>query len=291
MGCLSKQTLFINQFQMTVCMLTCSVECTGLVHLQTRIAQHKKLQENLVSRFASERIVVVTHNGGQDFATRKAVKAIADSAQTKADWRDYGVESKFPLTAMATEALRERLRRFLRSASTSLHMNDDSCLERFGKDSKIMDVLTLLRDFRQRERQAGNGSVTVVILSGHAGGRGTTFRDDGHQFCLTDLFLSKDAHLSAELLVQIANRISGIFRDEHGAPVTPGRLNWWTTKEIHDSVKSHMNRLNELTETLRREDGKPLQHILKVSCMHVRALELTQVRTCVRARVRARVCD
>jgi hypothetical protein len=69
------------------------VECTGLMHLETRIEEHKKLQENLSKQFAYERFVVLTHNGGRDYQTLK-------SKRTSSQSRGYVVESKFPLTAL-----------------------------------------------------------------------------------------------------------------------------------------------------------------------------------------------
>ena len=243
-------------------MLDSPVECTGLLHLETRIGEHKKLQESLANKFAAERLVVLTHNGGQDYQTRKSI-GVSSQGGDSAAVSPYVVESRFPLTALGSEAVRQRLHEFLQRILPASRHHSSGSLERFCKDMKIMDVLTLLLEFRVEERGAGYGNITVAILSGHAGGRGTTFRDASHQSCLTDMYLSKDPNLSGEHLVQVANRISGIFRNEKSEPWSPARLNWWTSKEIHDSVNLHMSRLTALTDVLQTADGKPLRQILQ----------------------------
>lgn len=247
-------------------MLRSTISCIGLVHLETRIEEHKKLQHAIAHHFSECRLLVVTHNGGANYQTRKACY------QSEAiHGADYSMETNFPLTCKASGNVSLALNAFLEKEEG--HRCVDG-LHRFGKQCKLMDVLTLLRRFCELEFDAGQGRIVTIIVSGQAGGRGVTFRDKTHQSCVTDMFLARNPDLSGEYLIQIANRLSGKFVTSSGEGWVPPRLQIWSSKDLYDTVLVHHDRLDQITSLLRKEKGKSLKDIVADSEDYVRLTEL-----------------
>jgi hypothetical protein len=245
-------------------MITSESDTMALIHVKTQIEEQKQLQKALVQKFSTQRLIVVTHNSGQNFHTLKARRADRGDSGVcgRSSGSEYTLETKFPLTALATEPLRIDFREYLEKIAQGSHRSVDD-LQRFPREKRVMDVLSMLRDFRSDQHMKGMGKIVIAIISGHAGGRGTTFRDDTHQCYVTDLFLSKTLDVTGEYLVQLANRISGIFRKPTGEPMVPHRLQLWTSRCIYDMLQAHMERLNKLSSILQETNGKPLRETMQ----------------------------
>eukprot|EP00746_Dinoflagellata_sp_MGD_P138407 gnl/MRDRNA2_/MRDRNA2_72055_c0_seq1.p1 gnl/MRDRNA2_/MRDRNA2_72055_c0~~gnl/MRDRNA2_/MRDRNA2_72055_c0_seq1.p1 ORF type:complete len:1514 (-),score=341.60 gnl/MRDRNA2_/MRDRNA2_72055_c0_seq1:433-4974(-) len=238
--------------------------CLGLVHTEVVIQKHMMLQESIVKHFDQNKILVVTHNSGQNNQTRKSE-----------NWKEFGGETSHPMTVLATTPLRKGFREFLEQHNAQLKADlkqfcskgqrrfqksadavlRDGDRDRLHQCMTIMKVLSLLRKFREAYLEP----IVILVISGHAGGRGMTFRDECHEMCVTDMFLGckNPRQQSAEHLIQMANRISGVFRYE------PKRLKLWTSTEVHECLDLQDTRVNELMSFWMKHGGQPLRKILK----------------------------
>ena len=162
----------------------------------------------------------------------------------------YGM--RISLLATGVDDFAGKLRSFLKNKrgvkvdeDERIHFTRRRCFKNPGDDASyvIADVMTLLAELRYSD------PFTLLIISGHSGCRGTTFKDRGHctnpesAMHLTDFYVSFPETTSGENIVQTANRISGTY-------TTQPRLTLWTSNEEWALIQKKQDEIDNIYQVL-----------------------------------------
>jgi len=204
----------------------------GLIHGEKLRMKHTSLQEELVVKFSGVKLVVMNHNSGH-VSSAEDGEALAMQA------------TGISLLATSFDQFDSLLTDYLKpkdgvkvDESGRIHFKRRRRTR--GEDEEdsyaLPDVMTLLAELRYRN------PFTLLIISGHCGGRGITFKDRDHcqtpvsAMHLSDLYLSFPESATGEVIVQTANRISGTYPDHPVLRLWTSEADWASIKQKHDEI-------------------------------------------------------
>jgi len=89
----------------------------------------------------------------------------------------------------------------------------------------------------------------ICIISGQMGGRAVTFKCTEHILHLSDMFFTFEDKPHAEHMIQMVNRISGIYTDKP-------TLRLWTTSDNFHTIRKCHDAVEELAEAMESGDAE-----------------------------------
>ena len=223
---------------------TCSANIAArvaLLHMNKVIVHHKKLQSDLLLHYKTRPLLVITHNSGGQVKTNAAhtgltlgVTAHMKHQVSAFMWQWQGAREKQCSPGCPLIIGFDRVRGHVSKERSAI-----------GTPCSIQRLLTYCHNIIQIEQKANRANPVVLIISGHQGGRATSFVSETGELHLSDL-LMRQRHVEAthgEHLIQEASRICGKYRE--GVPLT-----MWCTKDTKECILEQLELMNELQDVL-----------------------------------------
>ena len=223
---------------------TCSatiVARVGLLHMNKVIVHHKKLQSDLLLHYKTRPLLVITHNSGGQVTTSSAHTGLTLGVTThmkhqvaSSMWQWQGAREKQSSPGGPLIIGFEKVRGHVSKERSAL-----------GTPCSIQRLLTYCYNIIQIEQTANRSNPVVLIISGHQGGRATSFVSDSGELHLSD-FVIRQSNVEAthgEHLIQEASRICGKYRE--GVPLTI-----WCTQNTKEYVLEQLRFINTLQDVL-----------------------------------------
>ena len=213
----------------------------ALIHLHKVIAQHKQLQMDLLLHYKQRPVIVITHNSGGQVKTSASrtgltlgVPSYMKHRLVSLIWQWQGAREKQSSPGCPLIVGFEKVRG---------HVSKERCA--IGTPCFIRRLLTYCHSITTIEQNASRAKPVVLIISGHQGGRATSFVSETGELHLSDLIMRsynvEVAH--GEHLIQEASRICGIYRE--GVPLTI-----WCTTNTKEYICEQLRFISTLQDIL-----------------------------------------
>ena len=225
-------------------LVTCSstiVARVALLHMNKVIVYHKKLQLDLLLQYKTRSLIVITHNSGGRVKCKAAHTGLTLGVTTHMKarvsasmWQLQGAREKQCSPGGPLIIGFEQVRGHVSKERSAI-----------GTPCSIQRLLTYCHNIIENEQKANRANPVVLIISGHQGGRATSFVSETGELHLSDLLLrhrNADA-THGEHLIQEASRICGKYRT--GVP-----LSIWCTKRTKECVLEQLQFINTLQDVL-----------------------------------------
>ena len=213
----------------------------ALIHLHKVIAQHKQLQLDLLLHYKQRPVIVITHNSGGQVkinASRTGLTLGVPSCMkhrlASLIWQWQGAREKQSSPGCPLIVGFEKVQGHVSKERSAI-----------GTPCSIQRLLTYCHSIITIEQNASRAKPVVLIISGHQGGRATSFVSETGELHLSDLLMRpynvEVAH--GEHLIQEASRICGIYRE--GVPLTI-----WCTTNTKAYILEQLRFINTLQDIL-----------------------------------------